>query len=472
MLALNPPYKFKWTEKTVPVVEGIDNDIYSTVDACPNACEMWKSIERSQLAATKNRGREIVNSPPSTYDQEPTMAAEDGKMSKEKEIDKLMALISLSFKKIYKSTNNNLRTSSNTSRANQDNTLRINRGTRYENQRVVNVARARENVGVISTTSVSRPQLMSNHSEDKVLPNNSQGKKQVEYHHRNFKFSNNKTSVTATKMPMALPISSREPKQTVNQSAVTPRKRTVAAKSTNQKPRSTIRKQYEQISKTCIEHQTSTAQTPDQNDVVERRNRTLVEAARTMLSAAKAPLFFWDEAIATTCFTQNHSLVIPQHEKTPYDIINGQKPSVKFFHIFGSLWYIVRDGENIDKMKEKDILPLNIQTTSIITNQAPTQVSTITATENINQAETDKENAQVKEDEFINIFSTPVQEQGETSSRYVDSPNMHTFYQRHPLEHHWIKDHPLEQVIGNPSQSIRKRRQLETDGNMCMFSLT
>ncbi|GJT86076.1 retrovirus-related pol polyprotein from transposon TNT 1-94, partial [Tanacetum coccineum] len=70
-------------------------------------------------------------------------------MSKEKEIDKLMALISLSFKKIYKPTNNNLRTSSNISRANQDNSLRINRGTGYENQRVVNVAEARENVGTM-----------------------------------------------------------------------------------------------------------------------------------------------------------------------------------------------------------------------------------------------------------------------------------------------------------------------------------
>ncbi|GJW20489.1 retrovirus-related pol polyprotein from transposon TNT 1-94 [Tanacetum coccineum] len=87
--------------------------------------------------------------------------------------------------------------------------------------------------------------------------------------------------------------------------------------------------------------------------VVERRNRTLVEAARTMLSAAKVPLFFWAEAIATTCFTQNRSLVIPRHEKTPYHIINARKPSVKFFHIFGSLCYIVRDGENLDKMKEK-----------------------------------------------------------------------------------------------------------------------
>nr|GFB24254.1 hypothetical protein [Tanacetum cinerariifolium] len=89
------------------------------------------------------------------------------------------------------------------------------------------------------------------------------------------------------------------------------------------------------------------------NGVVERRNRTLVEAARTMLSAAKVPLFFWAEAIATACFTQNRSLVIPHHEKTPHDIINDRKLLVKFFHIFGSVCYIVRDGENLDKLKEK-----------------------------------------------------------------------------------------------------------------------
>ncbi|GKF82398.1 retrovirus-related pol polyprotein from transposon TNT 1-94, partial [Tanacetum coccineum] len=100
-------------------------------------------------------------------------------------------------------------------------------------------------------------------------------------------------------------------------------------------------------------HETSTARIPEQNDVAERRNHTLVEAARTMLSATKLPLFFWAEAIATACFTQNRSLVIPRHEKAPYHIINARKPSVKFFHIFGSLCYIVRDGENLDKMKEK-----------------------------------------------------------------------------------------------------------------------
>nr|GFB41280.1 retrovirus-related Pol polyprotein from transposon TNT 1-94 [Tanacetum cinerariifolium] len=93
-----------------------------------------------------------------------------------------------------------------------------------------------------------------------------------------------------------------------------------------------------------IQHQTSVARTPKQNGIVERRNRTLVEAARTMLSATKVPLFFWAEAIATACFTQNRSLVIPRHEKTPYHIINDRKPSVKFFHIFGSKMALEHDS--------------------------------------------------------------------------------------------------------------------------------
>nr|GEZ77770.1 integrase, catalytic region, zinc finger, CCHC-type, peptidase aspartic, catalytic [Tanacetum cinerariifolium] len=103
---------------------------------------------------------------------------------------------------------------------------------------------------------------------------------------------------------------------------------------------------------------------------------------------------------------------------------------------------------------------LNTQTTPEPTCQVPTQAPTVMSTENIHQAETITENAQVKDDEFISIFSTPVQDRWETSSRHVDSSNMHTFYQRHPSEHRWMKDHPLEQVIGNPSQSVRTRRQL------------
>ncbi|GJY99048.1 retrovirus-related pol polyprotein from transposon TNT 1-94 [Tanacetum coccineum] len=148
--------------------------------------------------------------------------------------------------------------------------------------------------GVTPTTSVSRPQLKSNQLEDRVMPNNSQGKKQnVEDHRRNFNFSNNKTSVTAcndslnaktsnvnfvyvtcgkcvlqdnhdlcvlhyingvnsrTKQPIAVPISTREPKQNVNHCVATSSKKTVAIDSTVKKFRNTTRKPYEQVSKTC-----------------------------------------------------------------------------------------------------------------------------------------------------------------------------------------------------------------------------
>nr|GEZ09459.1 Gag-Pol polyprotein [Tanacetum cinerariifolium] len=115
--------------------------------------------------------------------------------------------------------------------------------------------------------------------------------------------------------------------------------------------------------------------------------------------------------------------------------------------------------------------PLNNHTTPAPSCQTPTIAPTVISSENINQAKPHAENDQVADDEFINIFSTPVQDKGETSLRHVYSSNMHTFYQRYPSKHHWTKDHPLEQVIGNPSQSIRTRRQLESDAEMCMFAI-
>ncbi|GJR84303.1 retrovirus-related pol polyprotein from transposon TNT 1-94 [Tanacetum coccineum] len=148
--------------------------------------------------------------------------------------------------------------------------------------------------GVIPNTSVSRPQLKSNHLEDRVMSNNSQGKKQeVEDHRRKFKFSNNKTSVTAcndslnaktsnvnfvcvtcgkcvlndnhdlcvlhyingvnsrTRQPMAVPVRTTEPKHDVNKSVATSSKKTVATDSTVKKSRNITRKLYEQVSKTC-----------------------------------------------------------------------------------------------------------------------------------------------------------------------------------------------------------------------------
>ncbi|GJR01104.1 retrovirus-related pol polyprotein from transposon TNT 1-94 [Tanacetum coccineum] len=276
-----------------------------------------------------------------------------------------------------------------------------------------------------------------------------------------------------------------------------------------------------------IEHQTSTPRTPEQTGVVERQNRTLVEATRTMILASKLPLFFWAKAIATACYTQNRSIIIPTHEKTIYHIINDRKPSIKHLHIFGCTCYLTRDGENLDKMKEKGdpcilvgystrfkgyrvynkrtrlivesihlkfneikemsetFVADDTSDTTVPSQQEldllfgplydefftaePTNSTNVNAKENNdNQAE----DTQFHQDEFINPFCTPVREIDESSSRNIDNSDMHTFYQPHDSKYRWTKDHPLEQVRGNPSKPMQTRQQLVTNPEMCMFALT
>nr|GEU92572.1 retrovirus-related Pol polyprotein from transposon TNT 1-94 [Tanacetum cinerariifolium] len=81
-----------------------------------------------------------------------------------------------------------------------------------------------------------------------------------------------------------------------------------------------------------ISHKTLVARSPQQNGVVERRNHTLIEAARTMLIYAQASLFLWAEAMATACYTQNHSIVRLCHGKTPYELLHGKLPDLSFLH--------------------------------------------------------------------------------------------------------------------------------------------
>nr|GEY82773.1 retrovirus-related Pol polyprotein from transposon TNT 1-94 [Tanacetum cinerariifolium] len=491
-------------------------------------------------------------------------------------------------------------------------------------------------LGVISSTSVSRPPLKSNQLADRVMLNNSQGKKQkVEDHRRNFKFSNNKSSVTAcndslnaktsnvnfvcvacdkcvlndnhdkflhylngvnsrTKMPIAMPISTREPKRTVNQSVATPLRRTVASESTSQKPRHTTRKLYEHVSKTCsmpksqlgnvnpnvsmplgnasrtaniLEPTTPRCSTMSNttlysnsfasrrdnpiNRMVKFRNDQIVpiigygDLVQDLVTIKRVyyieglnhNLFsvgqFCDADLEvafrkSTCYirdlkgndllTRSHGTdlysITLQDTSSPnliclmakatssqawlwhrrlshlnFDTINLLSkndimivlPKLKFIkdHLCSSSGTVTTSNEldllftpMFDELLNgstqvvskssavttadapnqcqqqhtttstittvvADTTPLNTQTTPERSCQDPTQVPTVTSTENTNQAETTTENTQVEDDEFINIFY-----------------------------------HPLEQVIRNPSQSIRTRRQLQTDGEICMFALT
>nr|GEU86054.1 hypothetical protein [Tanacetum cinerariifolium] len=112
----------------------------------------------------------------------------------------------------------------------------------------------------------------------------------------------------------------------------------------------TLREYYEEVG---ISHETSVARSPQQNGVVERRNRTLIEAARTMLIYTQALLFLWAEAVATACYTQNRSIIRLHHGKTPYELLHNKLPDLSFLHVFGALCYPTNDSENLGKLQPR-----------------------------------------------------------------------------------------------------------------------
>ncbi|GJU09443.1 retrovirus-related pol polyprotein from transposon TNT 1-94 [Tanacetum coccineum] len=94
--------------------------------------------------------------------------------------------------------------------------------------------------------------------------------------------------------------------------------------------------------------------TPQQNKVAERKNRTLIEAARTMLADSKLPITFWAEAVNTACYVQNRVLVTKPHNKTPYELFLGRKPALGFMRPFGYLVIISYTIDHLGKFDGKD----------------------------------------------------------------------------------------------------------------------
>nr|GFC37166.1 retrovirus-related Pol polyprotein from transposon TNT 1-94 [Tanacetum cinerariifolium] len=237
-----------------------------------------------------------------------------------------------------------------------------------------------------------------------------------------------------------------------------------------------------------ISHQMSSVRTPQQNGVVKRRNRTLVEAARTMLIFSRAPLFLWAEAIATACFTQNRFIIHRRFNKTPYELINGKKPNISFLRVSGALCYPKNDREDIGKLGAKAMAfeqrcskpGLNSMTSghissgldltyapSTISTQQPSEgelnllfeamyddyiggqpsatARTVLPAQEPQDVDELNSNAMVDGNTFVNPFAnSSTSTAASSSSQNVDPSNMHTFYQPYPHEFQWTKDHPLE----------------------------
>nr|GEY31954.1 integrase, catalytic region, zinc finger, CCHC-type, peptidase aspartic, catalytic [Tanacetum cinerariifolium] len=307
----------------------------------------------------------------------------------------------------------------------------------------------------------------------------------------------------------------------------------------------TLREYYEKVG---ISHEIFVARSPKQNGVVERCNHTLIEAARTMLIYAKAPLFLWAAAVATTCYTQNHFIIHLGHGKTPYELLQDKLSDLSFFHVFGALCYLTNDSENLGKLQPKvdidfdeltmmaseysslkptlhEMTPVTISLRLVpnpplstpfippsridwgllfqllfdklltpppsVDHPAPEVIALIAkvlapepvvsigspSSTTVDQNALSPSNSQTSHEIQSLIISNNVEE--ENYDLDVAHMNNDPFFgsssnirQPHtPFESlgRWTKDHPIENVIGDPSRSVSTRKQLQTDAMWCFF---
>nr|GEW36595.1 retrovirus-related Pol polyprotein from transposon TNT 1-94 [Tanacetum cinerariifolium] len=209
--------------------------------------------------------------------------------------------------------------------------------------------------------------------------------------------------------------------------------------------------------------------TLQQNGVIERRNCTLVEATQTMLIFSKAPMFLWAEVVATACYTQNRSLIHTRHHKTPYELVHNKKPDLTYFRLFYALCYPTNDSEDLEKLQpttdtgifvgyapsrkgyriynkrtRRIMETIYVQFDKLTDPMAPVHLAEPNYIE-------DHTIAPINNNPFVNVFAP---EPHSEASSYGDISSTDSPYVSQTFHHlnTWSKDHPQDNVIGNPSQ--------------------
>ncbi|KAL8088105.1 hypothetical protein AgCh_038029 [Apium graveolens] len=255
-----------------------------------------------------------------------------------------------------------------------------------------------------------------------------------------------------------------------------------------------------------IKQKFSAPGTPQQNGVVERKNKTLIEAARTMLDEAKLPTYFWVETVQIACFTQNATL-INKHGKTTYEMVKKKKPNLKYFHIFGCKCFVLKthpeqlskfdlkadegifvgyplsqkpsnlnpdtansDGLNSDVIEAvvttpKEDAPVQGEHTEDTTTSQEALEPTTGSSSSDSSSTDNSENSNSEGSNSESIISGG-------ASENVDGDNMDhggasSSKENLPSARKWTKSYKPDLIIGNPDAGVRTRT---TTSNECLYN--
>ncbi|KAK2402513.1 putative mitochondrial protein [Trifolium repens] len=232
-----------------------------------------------------------------------------------------------------------------------------------------------------------------------------------------------------------------------------------------------------------IKHEYSSPITPQQNGIVERKNRTIQESARVMLHAKNVPYHFWAEAMNIACYVHNRVTLRKGTTSTLYELWKDRKPTVKHFHIFGSECFILADREprrKLDPKSEKGFF-LGYSTNSRAYKVYNTKTQVVMESVNVVVKDSsDKENEGVDQGTPVSVnaepddgASTPAS-MNEADERTIEEDNDESARPQAASKGPSVrvqKNHPLDLVIGNPEQGITTRRTNDVVANSCFVSL-
>ncbi|GJW32042.1 retrovirus-related pol polyprotein from transposon TNT 1-94 [Tanacetum coccineum] len=225
-----------------------------------------------------------------------------------------------------------------------------------------------------------------------------------------------------------------------------------------------------------IFHQKSVPRTPQQNDIIERRNRTLVEAARIMLIFSKALMFLWAEVVATAWLVPN---LVPI---APYIPLTNKELEILFQLMFDEYLEPPRVKRPVPPASPVQV-PVNLASTPSSTTidqdapstsyspsssalQSPSSHQGVTTGSTIIEY---NPFAHADNDPFVNVFASEPSSEASSSGEVSSAESTHVTQPHHYLRK-WSKDHPLENVIGNPSRLVSTRKQLATDALWCLYN--
>lgn len=235
--------------------------------------------------------------------------------------------------------------------------------------------------------------------------------------------------------------------------------------------------------KNGFDHNFSAPRTPQQNGVVERKNRTLQEMARTMLNENDLPKYLWAEAVNTACYVSNRVYIRPQFNKTSYELWKGRKPNIGYFKVFGCKCFILNTKENLGKFDSKTDVGIFLgysfsskayrvfNKRTLVVEESMHVVfdeSNAFSTKEIIYDEVEGLKKNLKEME-IKDTSKNNQQQNEDVEEIVEETQGEGNSKTLPKDWKFVQSHPKDLILGDPSQGVKTRSSLRNFCNNSAF---